>query len=48
MYLAQMYRYIDITKEEYFNEQKRYESDIKILNEVLDVSKSLKYDFIIL
>ncbi|RNA43638.1 transmembrane GTPase Marf, partial [Brachionus plicatilis] len=42
MYLTQMCRYIDITKEEYFKEQKRYESDIKILDEVLNKSKNLK------
>lgn len=42
MYLAQMFRYIDITKEDYLKEQKRYESDINILNQVLDKSKVLK------
>ena len=42
MYFAQMCRYIDITRDEYFEELKRYEENIKIYNQILNQSKILK------
>ncbi|CAF1020744.1 unnamed protein product [Brachionus calyciflorus] len=42
MYFAQMCRYIDITKDEYFEEMKKYEEDIHVLNKLLGHSKILK------
>ena len=42
MYFAQMCRYIDITKDEYYKEIKQYESDIKTLNVVSNSSKILR------
>ncbi len=44
MYFAQMCRYIDITKDEYFEEMKKFENDIKSLSLILNQSKILKYD----
>jgi len=42
MYFAQMCRYIDITRDEYFDELKRYEENIKKYNQILNQSKILK------
>ncbi|CAF1102577.1 unnamed protein product [Brachionus calyciflorus] len=42
MYFAQMCRYIDITKDEYFEEMKKYEENIQVLNHLLSQSKILK------
>jgi hypothetical protein len=42
MYFAQMCRYIDITKDEYYQEIKKYESDIKTYNVVSNSSKILR------
>lgn len=43
MYFAQMCRYIDITRDEYFQEMKKHEANIKTLNTLLNQSKILKY-----
>ena len=43
MYFAQMCRYIDITKDEYYQEIKKYESEIKTLHVVSNNSKVLRY-----
>ena len=43
MFFSQMCRYIDITRDEYFEEMKRYEEDIKSFNLLLNQSKILKY-----
>jgi hypothetical protein len=43
MYFAQMCRYIDITKDEYFEEMKKHEADIKSFNLILNQSKILRY-----
>ena len=42
MYFAQMCRYIDITRDEYFEEMRKYEANIKSLNTLLNQSKILK------
>ncbi len=42
MYFAQMCRYIDITKDEYFSEMRKYENDIKSLNVILNQLKIQK------
>lgn len=42
MYFSQMSRYIDITKDEYFQEMKQYENDIEALNHLINKSKILK------
>jgi hypothetical protein len=42
MYFAQMCRYIDITRDEYFQEMKKHEADIKTMNVLLNQSKILK------
>ncbi len=42
MYFAQMCRYIDITKDEYFLEMRKYENDIKSLNVILNQLKIQK------
>lgn len=41
-YFEQMCRYIDITKNEYFEEMKKHESDIETLKHLLNQSKILK------
>lgn len=43
MYFAQMCRYIDITRDEYFSDMKKHEKDIKVLGSVLNHSKILRY-----
>jgi hypothetical protein len=45
MYFAQMCRYIDITRDEYFKEMKKYEVDTNLLNNLVKESKTLKYLF---
>jgi len=45
-YFGQMCRYIDITKDEYYKEIKKYENDIKILQIVSNQSKVLRYIYI--
>ena len=42
MYFAQMCRYIDITRDEYFEEMRKYETNIKSLNTLLNQTKILK------
>ncbi|RNA43637.1 mitofusin-2 isoform X1 [Brachionus plicatilis] len=42
MYFSQMSRYIDITKDEYFQEVKKYQADIDALNQLINRSKILK------
>ena len=44
MYFAQMCRYIDITRDEYFEEMKKHEANIKTFNILLNQTKILKYD----
>lgn len=42
MYFAQMCRYIDITRDDYFHEMKQHEKDIKVLGSILSHSKILR------
>ena len=41
MYFAQMCRYIDITRDEYFKEMKRHEANIKTFNLLLKPIKNI-------
>ena len=43
MYFAQMCRYIDITKDEYFGEMRKHETDIKTFGSILTHSKILRF-----
>lgn len=42
MYFAQMCRYIDITRDEYFKDMKQHEKDIKVLGSILSNLKILR------
>lgn len=42
MYFAQMCRYIDCTRDDYFEDMRKNEKDIKVLGNILQASKTLK------
>ena len=47
MYFAQMCRYIDITRDDYFKDMKQHEKDIKILGSILGHSKILRFVYLL-
>ena len=45
MYFAQMCEYIDITRDDLYEELKKLESEKKILSSIITQSKALKFVF---